>query len=160
MRLSSYNTGYLYSFHMIRCLHRWYATPLKIPIISDKVPLGFPSPAEGYIESRLDLTELLISHPSATFIAEAEGDSMVDLGIFSGDLLIVDRAANYQHQSIVVASINGELTCKILDYHNRQLLPANRSMSAIPLPEDIELIIEGVVLHVIKRNITANVRTR
>lgn len=85
---------------------------------------------------------------------------MVDLGIFSGDLLIVDRAANYQHQSIVVASINGELTCKILDYHNRQLLPANRSMSAIPLPEDIELIIEGVVLHVIKRNITANVRTR
>jgi DNA polymerase V len=134
----------------------WRHSSIKLPKISCSVPLGFPSPADDFIDSNLDLTELLIKHPSATYIAEAKGESMRDVGIFSGDLLIVDRAVQPIHNSIIVAAVNGELTCKILDLHHKLLVPANRAMTPIPITGDIELLSEGVVIHVIRRNITGH----
>ena len=134
----------------------WQSSTIKIPKFSSIVPLGFPSPADDYIESSLDLTELLIKHPASTYIAEARGDSMVGVGIFSGDLLIVDRSVQATHKAVIIAAINGELTCKILDTHNKQLLPANSKMAPIPIGDDVDLVSEGVVIHVIRRNVSGH----
>jgi len=82
--------------------------------VDTPVRAGFPSPADDYLEAKLDLTEHLVKHPSATYYIKAMGDSMVDYGIFSGDLLIVDRSLTPQVDDVVIAAIDGELTCKCL----------------------------------------------
>ena len=84
------------------------------PVFLDSVSAGFPSPATDYMENKLDLNEYLIKHPAATFIVKAKGPSMSDAGILSGDLLIVDRSITPKSNDIVIASIFGDLTVKIL----------------------------------------------
>jgi DNA polymerase V len=91
------------------------------------------------------LNELLIKHPSATFLGRGQGDSMIERGILDGSLLVIDRAVKYEHNSTIVASIAGELTIKILDLKNKLLRPANSQLKPIPLPDDIDIICEGVV---------------
>ncbi len=76
------------------------------------VPAGFPSPADDYLEERLDLNELLIDHPAATFFVKVVGDSMRDAGIISGDILVVDRSLEPGDGKVVVAVLNGEFTVK------------------------------------------------
>ena len=87
---------------------------IKIPVFIDKVSAGFPSPASDYIEHKLGLNEYLISNTAATFIVKATGTSMLDAGIHPGDLLIVDKSLSPKHNSIVIASIFGDLTVKKL----------------------------------------------
>ncbi len=87
---------------------------LSLPMQMARVQAGFPSPAEDYCERSLDLNEHLIGHPAATFMLRAEGDSMVGAGIFSGDLLIVDRAQQARPGDVVIAAVYGELTVKRL----------------------------------------------
>ena len=82
------------------------------PFFVDSVSAGFPSPATDYLENKLDLNEYLVKHPAATYIVKANGSSMVDAGILSGDLLIVDRSVTPRNESIVIASIFGDLTVK------------------------------------------------
>ncbi|CAA0094008.1 Protein UmuD [Zhongshania aliphaticivorans] len=118
---------------------------LRLPLFYDTVSAGFPSPAEEYLEQSIDLNEHLVSHPSSTFFVRACGDSMIELGIFDGDLLLVDRALEAKQGDVVIAAIDGQLTCKVLDLKNRQLLPANAKHKAIKLPEEMDLVIEGVV---------------
>jgi DNA polymerase V len=125
-------------------------TQLALPLFSSRVPAGFPSPADDFIESSLDLNEHLITHPSATFFCRVSGDSMIGLGIFNGDLLVIDRALEPKHHDVVLAAVDGELTCKLLDKDNRQLLAANKHYPAIAIRDEMELIIEGVVTHSIK----------
>ncbi|ARH01066.1 LexA family protein [Legionella micdadei] len=123
----------------------------KLPIYSSSVRAGFPSPADDYIEDFLDLNEYLINHPAATFIVKASGDSMTDVGIQSGDLLIVDRSLEATHGKIVIAAVNGELTVKRL-YKLKgcvKLLPANNKYPAIDITDEQDLVIWGVVKHVI-----------
>ena len=120
-------------------------TVIELPLYSSRVPAGFPSPADDYIEAKLDLNQHLIKRPSATFFARADGDSMRGRGIFSGDLLIVDRSVKPLHGHIVIASIHGELTCKLLDTRARCLVAANRNYPPIPITEDCGFYIEGVV---------------
>lgn len=78
--------------------------PLDIQLFSDAVPAGFPSPATDYCERKLDLNELCIQHPAATYFVRAQGDSMVDAGIFPGDVLVVDRSINATHGDIMIVS--------------------------------------------------------
>jgi DNA polymerase V len=106
---------------------------------------GFPSPAEDYMQETLDLNDYLIKHPAATFYCRVTGDSMKDIGIMDGDILVVDRSVKHRHGQIVLAAFNGELTCKVLDLTHRRLLSANESHPPIPIGDDAELIIEGVV---------------
>lgn len=75
---------------------------------------GFPSPAQDYVEKRIDLNELLVQHPSATYFVKAAGDSMIDAGIDEGDLLVVDSARKAEHGDIVIAAVGGEFTVKKL----------------------------------------------
>lgn len=81
-----------------------------LPQFSPSVSCGFPSPADDFIEDRLDINEHLIKHPSATYLVKAQGESMTGKGIFDGDTLIVDKHIQARNGDIVIASINGELT--------------------------------------------------
>lgn len=122
-----------------------------VPLYSSKVQAGFPSPGDDYIERYLDLNQQLVQHPAATFMVTATGDSMTDAGIRSGDLLIVDKSLEAQHNKIVIAAINGELTVKRLSKVGGrvQLLPANPKYKPINITEELDLVIWGVVTWVI-----------
>lgn len=95
-----------------------------IPLAAQAGIAGFESPAAEYKQLGLDLDELLIEHPTATFIGLAKGDSMVGYGIFDGDLLLVDRAAHRSSLDIVVANLNGVFVCKLFDRKALVLLSA------------------------------------
>jgi DNA polymerase V len=118
---------------------------LALPLFSHAVRAGFPSPAESYIEKRLDLNEHLIAHPAATYFVRAEGDSMQDYGIETGSLLIVDRALKPIQGDIVIAVVEGELTCKRLDLKGKMLLSGNADFPPIAV-EDLDVSCEGVVV--------------
>ncbi|MFC6673248.1 translesion error-prone DNA polymerase V autoproteolytic subunit [Marinobacterium aestuariivivens] len=123
---------------------------LKIPLFMERVAAGFPSPAQDYIECSLDLNELCIKRPAATFFVRAEGESMVEAGIFSGDILIVDRSLNPVHGDIVIASVDGEFTVKRLSLRPSLRLEASNTLySPIELSDESELEIFGVVTNVI-----------
>ncbi|MCP4001729.1 MAG: translesion error-prone DNA polymerase V autoproteolytic subunit [Gammaproteobacteria bacterium] len=131
--------------------------PLELPGFITRVPAGFPSPADDYMDKHLDLNEHLIKHPSATFYCRVSGDSMQGAGIFDGDLLIIDRAVKPENGHVVLASVNGELTCKLLDVNNKCLLAANKNYLPMPIHEDAEFSVEGVVIYSIRDH---HVRTR
>ena len=123
-----------------------------VPYIISKVSAGFPSPADDYIENNLNLDKLLIKNRPSTFLIRAGGDSMINIGIYDGDILIVDRSLDAKSKDIVIASIFGELTVKklILDVHgNPQLKSENELYSNIEIKNKEDLIIWGVVTSVI-----------
>ena len=128
----------------------------SIPIFVDKVSAGFPSPATDYMENKLDLNEHLIQHPAATFIVKANGLSMTEAGINSGDLLIVDRSIKPKNDNIVIASIFGDLTVKKLrkKYNSFFLISANDDYPNIEVKEEMECFIWGVVTFVIHATTT------
>ncbi|MEG0101784.1 MAG: translesion error-prone DNA polymerase V autoproteolytic subunit [Citrobacter sp.] len=124
---------------------------IAVPLFSDVVPCGFPSPAQDYVEQRIDLNALLIKHPSATYFVKAAGDSMVDAGIADGDLLIVDSARTAQHGDIVIAAVEGEFTVKRLQLRPTvQLNPMNSAWSPIRISSEDTLDIFGVVTFIVK----------
>ncbi len=136
----------------LRRLGRPVAEPLFLPSYEGSVPAGFPTPAEDYMESPLDLNEYLIGNKAAaTFLMRVDGDSMRDAGILHGDLLVVDRAAPPVHGSIVVVAINGEYTCKRLRCISDGIWldPANPRYKPLRVPPDAELHVFGVVKHAI-----------
>ncbi len=144
------SSGYInFSQKIIRmfpCLPVIDTMPLPLPFFQSTVSAGFPSPADDYIERYLDLNELLINNPSSTFLARARGDSMLEIGIHNDDILIVDRAVEVRHKDIVVAALDGELVCKILDKYQQCLLPANPNYDAIPISNLSDFMVEGVVI--------------
>ena len=93
---------------------------IKLPLFSDHISAGFPSPAEDYIEEQLNLQDLMVSHPSATYFLKVDGESMIDAGIFSGDILVVDKARTPQDGSIIVAILDGSFTVKRWFFENSQ----------------------------------------
>lgn len=123
----------------------------RFPFYASKVRAGFPSPADDYIESYLDLNEHLIQHPAGTFFVRASGDSMTGAGIQNGDLLIIDRSLEATNGKIVIAALNGELTVKRLSQVNGrlQLLPENSNYPPIEISDAQDLVIWGVVTFVI-----------
>lgn len=126
--------------------------PFSLPLFGGRVPCGFPSPAQDYVEGPLDLNQLCVSRPAATFFVRAEGDSMVDVGIFPGDLLVVDRSVTPQDRDIVVALLDGGFTVKRLQLRPRlRLLPANSSCTPIELSPDQSFELFGVVTYIIAR---------
>ena len=112
-----------------------------------KVVAGFPSPADDYVEKSLDLNELLIKRPAATFFVRVEGDSMSGAGIHPDDILVVDRSLSPDAGKIVVCALNGELTVKRLARDDQQwrLVAANPDYPDIVIHEGLETIIWGVV---------------
>ncbi len=131
-------------------LLEWAASwPLVLPYFDGSVPAGFPSPAEDYLETPLDLTDLLIENRAATFLMRVDGDSMKDAGILNGDLLVVDRAATPVNGSVVVVAVNGQYTVKRLrrEPDCAWLEPANPLYQAVRVSVGEELHVFGVVRH-------------
>ena len=126
-------------------------TPQRAVIVLSTVEAGFPSPAGDYIETPLDLNELLINHPAATFFVRARGESMIGVGMHDGDLLVVDRSLEVQNGDLVVAVLNGDFTVKRFVWSSTgvRLEPANRAYKPIEVTEDRGVEIWGVVRHVI-----------
>ena len=123
----------------------------KAPYFSGGVSAGFPSPAEDHMHAKLDLNELLITHPSATYYVRVVGDSMLEAGIVSGDLLIVDRSIEVKNNSIVVAYVDGEFTVKRFQkiFNKVYLKPENKQYKSIEIKEDMDFEVFGVVVHAI-----------
>lgn len=122
-----------------------------IPLYTHSVRAGFPSPADDYIETYLDLNTHLVKHPAATFFLKASGDSMIHAGIREGDLLVVDKSLEATPGKVVIAVVNGELTVKQLVRVNGgiSLVSAKNNYKPIMVNADDELLIWGVVTHVI-----------
>lgn len=126
---------------------------LLLPLFMERVPCGFPSPAQDYIEDSLDLNKLVVKHPSATYFVRVSGDSMLGAGISNGDLLVVDRSLSAGHGDIVIAAVGGEFTVKELQtYPCLQLIPHNANYSPIIFDTEEELEIFGVVTFTLKSN--------
>jgi DNA polymerase V len=125
--------------------------PLPLPLFSYRIAAGFPSPADDYVEARIDLNRHLIRHKEATFFLRVQGDSMIHAGIHDGDLLIVDRAIEPISGKIVIAALDGELTVKRLSIKGDtvRLLPENPAYPVIEIGAEQALVIWGVVIHVI-----------
>lgn len=125
----------------------------EIPMYTSRVAAGFPSPADEHVSERLDLNRFLIRHPSSTFLVRASGDSMINAGIHSGDVLVVDRSLEISDGKIVIAAVDGELTVKRYSKKNGriQLLPENPKYEPIALDDESELHMWGVVTNVIHR---------
>jgi DNA polymerase V len=127
-------------------LQRW-----RLPLFANKIAAGFPSPADDYVEKSLDLNELLITQPAATFFGRAEGVSMINAGIFPNDILVINRAIEPTPGKIVICALNGELTVKRLerDGENWILKAENPEYPDIPLHDELDMVIWGVVTHAI-----------
>ncbi len=116
-----------------------------IPVYIEAGVCGFESPAAQYAELGVSLDELLIKHPDATFIGIASGNSMQEVGIFEGDLLLVDRAEQADNGDVIVANLNGLFVCKLLDKTNARLLSASPLHKPVQLTSADEFQLEGVV---------------
>ncbi len=126
-------------------------TKRRLPLYLSLIRAGFPSPADDYLDKKLDLNEFLIEHPAATFFVKVKGESMINAGIHSGDILIVDRSIEPQNNKIVVAVVNGAFTVKrILKKADKLFLVSeNPDFKPIEINDSSELEIWGVVMHVI-----------
>ncbi|WP_296051160.1 S24 family peptidase [uncultured Alteromonas sp.] len=121
-----------------------------IPVAAQAGISGFESPAAEYKQLALDLDELLIEHPTATFIGQAQGDSMTGVGIFDGDLLIVDRAAHPTSLDVVVANLNGNFVCKLYDRKAQVLLSPGLDHKPYALGDADLFEVEGVVVRSVR----------
>ena len=126
---------------------------LSFPLFESVVPAGFPSIAEDYVDGALNLNELLIEHPAATFFVRVSGDSMVNAGIHTDDILIVDRALTPTNNKIVIARINDELTVKRFCREGDKVIlyPDNPEFEPIVITSSMDFEVWGVVTCVIHR---------
>lgn len=123
-----------------------------IPIIESGISAGFPSPADDFKETRISLDKTLIKNKEATFYARVSGKSMIDAGLDDGDLLVIDRSLEPEHNKIAVCFIDGEFTVKRLKITKEglYLMPENKAYQAIKITKENNLLIWGIVTYVIK----------
>lgn len=126
---------------------------VPIALAGEAVPAGFPSPAEEYFEKALDLNEHLVPRPEATFFVRVCGDSMIGAAIHHDDLLVVDRSRTPRSGDVIIACVDGEFTVKRLRKTaiGLELAPENPEYPPVPLTEDTDFHVWGVVQHVIHK---------
>ena len=122
---------------------------LLVPLVTERISAGFPSPAEDYIELGIDLNKYLIKNPISTFFLRVSGNSMNNAGIYNNDLLIIDRSINPNPGNIVVALLDGEFTLKrLIKKQDSYYLKADKeNYPAINLYEYIDIQIWGVAIY-------------
>lgn len=147
MKLQKLYTANLIDFYSVSTISK-----VEIPLMEQGISAGFPSPADDFLDISIDLNKELIKNPSATFFGRVNGDSMKDLGIDDGDLLIIDKSLEPKDGKIAVCFIDGEFTLKTIKIEKEfcWLVPANEKYKPIKVTPDNEFIVWGVVKHVIK----------
>jgi len=127
------------------------ANSVMVPLYVESVSAVFSPPAQEAVEKSLNFNAFCVAHPEATFYVRAQGDSMIDVGIHSNDVLVVDRSLTARHGDIVIECIHGEMTVKTLELKPNVLLrPKNKAYKAIPITEESGLEIFGVVTGAIR----------
>lgn len=126
---------------------------LPLPFADEGVRAGFPSPAQDYISDSIDLNRDIIRHSDSTFYARAQGDSMIDAGVHSGDILVIDKALTPHHGDMAVCCVDGEFTLKFVEKHGDYILlvPANPEYKPIRVDSGQEFLIWGVVTYIIHK---------
>lgn len=126
---------------------------IQLPYFMTSIQAGFPSPADDFVDTKLDLNEYLIKHPAATFFVRVSGDSMIGAGIYDNDILIVDRSLDARPEMIIVAALDGELTVKRLKKKNDTVIlsPENDQYEPIVVSEESDFSVWGVVTAVIHK---------
>lgn len=119
----------------------------NIPLYASRPAAGFPAPGDDVVERTLDVNDLLINNPTATFFVRVSGDSMEGARIFDGDVLVVDRSIEPKHNHIVVAAVYGELVVKRLRKSTTELclVSENEEYEPISIAEAEDCFIWGVV---------------
>ena len=127
-------------------------TKMELPLVGESIRAGFPSPADDFLDITIDLNKELIKHPASTFFGRVNGDSMKDIGIDDGDLLVIDKSLNPEDGKIAVCFIDGEFTLKQIktDKDCIWLMPANEKYKPIKVTSDSDFVVWGIVIHVIK----------
>jgi DNA polymerase V len=126
---------------------------MQLPMASSGISAGFPSPAEEYMESGIDLNLELIRNPDATFFGKVKGYSMKDAGISDGDVLVIDKSLEPRNGSVAVCFLDGEFTVKRILKENDSifLMPANNEFKPIRITEENDFVVWGIVTYVIKK---------
>jgi len=124
-----------------------------LPLFGSPVSAGFPSPADDFIETKLDLNKKFIKNPSSTFFAWVRGNSMRGVRIYDGDMLIIDRSLEPESGKIAVCFVNGEFTAKLVEkrVNGLYLVPANTDFSALRITEEVDFQIWGIVTYSIHK---------
>ena len=127
-------------------------TVLEIPVVSTAISAGFPSPALDFIDLSIDMNKHLIKRPSSTFYGRVKGQSMKDVGITDGDLLVIDKSISPKNDQIAVCYVDGEFTIKKIKLEQDVcwLIPANDAYQPIRVTSQNDFLIWGIVTHVIK----------
>ena len=126
---------------------------VSIPFCESIISAGFPSSAENFIERSLDINDLLIKHPTSTFYIRVIGDSMINAGINTGDILVVDRALTLTNNKIAVVRINNEFAVKRISFTNDtiHLIAENDKYAPIEINNEMDFELWGIVTYVIHR---------
>lgn len=142
----------LHSSHSLEIFSADVATLLELPVVEQGISAGFPSPASDMLDIAIDLNKELIKNPSATFYGRVKGNSMCDVGIDDGDLLVIDKSLEPQNGKIAICFIDGEFTVKRIkiDKQNCWLVAENKAYAPIQITAENEFIVWGIVIHVIK----------
>ncbi|MFA9288268.1 MAG: LexA family protein [Weeksellaceae bacterium] len=128
-------------------------TKQLIPLVTSHIPAGFPSPADDFVDLKLDLNEHMVKHPAATFFVKVSGDSMIGAGIHDDDILVVDRSVQATNNSIIVAALHGELMVKRYKIVQGKtfLYPENTAYKPVQVTTEMEFAVWGVVTYVIHK---------
>lgn len=134
-------------------------TKIDLPLADGGISAGFPSPAQDYIDLQLDLNKELIRNPSSTFFGRVKGNSMQDAGIEDGDLLVIDKSLEPKDGDTAVCFLDGEFTLKYIRMKSEAsgkktvwLEPANPAYKPIPINENNQFCIWGIVVYSIKQH--------
>lgn len=127
---------------------------LSLDYVDGGIKAGFPSPAQDYLDSAIDLNKELVKHPESTFYGKIKGNSMQDARLYDGDIVVIDKSIRPLNGDIVVCSIDGEFTIKIFEREGDiiWLIPANPAYSRIKVTKDNDFRIWGVVTNSIIRH--------
>ncbi|HDP75783.1 MAG TPA: translesion error-prone DNA polymerase V autoproteolytic subunit [Bacteroidales bacterium] len=125
---------------------------LSLPL-AEGIKAGFPSPAQDYIDLAFDLNKELVKNPSSTFYGRVRGDSMVDEGIYDGDILVIDKSLPPADGHKAVCYIDGEFTLKTIRIKKDgiYLMPANPAYKPIKVTEENDFVVWGIVTYVIHK---------
>lgn len=142
----------LYSTRIIEFYSLDVSSHLELPFVANGISAGFPSPADDFLDINIDLNKHLIKNPSTTFYGRVRGDSMKDVGIHDGDLLIIDKSLEATNNKIAVCYIDGEFTVKRISIEKDcvWLIAENQDYKPIHVTKDNDFVIWGIVTNVIK----------
>ena len=123
-----------------------------LPLFLSKIHAGFPSPAEDFMDQKMNLNDHIIQNPKSTYYVKVSGDSMIGAGIFDGDILVVDRSVSISNNRIVIAMLEGDFLVKRLRVHNKKMYLISESSFYPPIEvTDKSLTIWGVVTYSIHK---------